>query len=147
MTEIDSLTLPVGVGTLVCLIPAANRDHFSSEPLVEFDRVVGHVAKALHACLGILGAHAQFLERLAQRNHDTIARSLGSAKRATHADGLPGNEAWEPAAVDLLKLIEHPEHVLRICHHIRGRYVAHRSDILCHLAHPSTANLLLFPGA
>jgi hypothetical protein len=49
--------------------------------------------------------------------------------------------------VDLLKLIEHPEHVLRVGHHIRGRYIAHRTDLPRHLAHPATANLLLLPRA
>src|SRR5581483_626872 len=123
LAEIDPFTLAVSVGTLVRLIPAADGDHFSSQPLVEFDRVMSDIAEALHTRQSSIGAHAQFFECFAQRNHDAITRSLGSAKRTTHADGLPGNEARKPTAMDLLKLIEHPEHVLGICHHIRGRYI------------------------
>ncbi len=80
-------------------------------------------------------------------NDHAVASRLGSAKRATHADGLAGNEAGKPATVDLLKLVEHPEHVLRVGHHIRGRYIGHRADVPCHLAHPATADLLLLPCA
>src|ERR1019366_8471693 len=122
-------TLAVGVRTLLRLVPAGDRDDSSFQPLVEFDCVVGHIAEALDGGLSILGPHAQFFERLAQCNDDAIAGSLGSAERATHADGLAGDEAGKTAAVDLLKLIEH------------------RADIPCHLAHPATANLLLLSCA
>src|ERR1035437_1154115 len=107
--------------------------------LIKFDGIVVHIADPLDAGLGVLGPDTQFFERLAQCEDDAIAGSFSSAERATNADGLAGDEPGKTAAVDLLKLVEHPEHVLRVGHHIRRRYIAHRTDLPRHLAHPATA--------
>ena len=49
--------------------------------------------------------------------------------------------------MNFLELIEHPEHVLRICHDIRSRHVEVRAYVARDLAHPAAAELLDFVQA
>jgi hypothetical protein len=56
---------------------------------------------------------------------------------------LAGDEAGVVAAVDLLELVQHPEHVLAGGHHVGRRDVGDRAHVLRELAHPAAADLLL----
>ena len=65
----------------------------------------------------------------------------------TQFDWFAGNKAGIAAAMDVLELIEDPQHVLRVGHDVGRRHVGDRADVLRNLAHPATANLLLLAGA
>ena len=49
--------------------------------------------------------------------------------------------------MNLLVLIQHPQHVLRIRHHIRRRYVLQRADVIRQLPNPAATDLLLLASA
>src|ERR1035437_394213 len=80
LVEINSIKLAVGVGALVLLVPTRHGDHSSSQPLVKFDRVVGHVAKSLDAGRGVLRPHTQLLESFSQGKDDAVTCRLGSSE-------------------------------------------------------------------
>src|ERR1039458_8861293 len=143
LTEIDSVHLAIRVSALVLLVPTGDGDYPASQPLVKFDRVLGHIAKSLYAGRGVLRVNTQFLKSFSQSKHDAVTRRLGPAERPAHADGLASDEAGITATMDLFELVEYPEHVLGPGHDIRRRHIGKRTDVLCHLTHPATANLLL----
>ena len=45
--------------------------------------------------------------------------------------------------MDLLKLVQHPDHVLRVGHYVGRGHVGNGANILCDLTHPAAANLFL----
>ena len=49
--------------------------------------------------------------------------------------------------MDRLELVQHPEHMLRRGHHVRGRDILDRAYVLGDLANPAPADLLLLVGA
>src|ERR1019366_9192111 len=107
LVEIDSVNLAVRVRALVSLVPARDSDPFTSQPLVKFDRVLGHVAKSLHAGCGVLCSYAWLPERLSNSNHAAVTRRLGPAKRPSHADWLASDEARITTPMDLFELVEY----------------------------------------
>ena len=142
--QIDSIHLAIGVGALVGLVPTGNGNHSPAQTGVQLDRILRHVAKALDAGRGVLRTDAQLFQCLSQREYDAVASRLGAAERSTHVHGLAGDEAGITAAMDLLELVEYPEHVLRVGHDVRRRHIGNRTDIPGHLPHPAAADLLLF---
>ena len=79
-----------------------------------------------------------------QRANDAVAGGLGASQRSAAADGLARNEARELAVMNRFVLIEHPNHVLSVRHHVRRRHVLNRPDVCRKRSHPCPAEAFLF---
>ncbi len=86
-------------------------------------------------------------KRFAQAEDHAVSGGFGAALRAAHVHRFAGNEAREVSAVNVFELVENPQHVLGVGHHIGRRDIGQRSNILGNLAHPAAANLFLLAGA
>src|SRR4051794_36818488 len=108
---------------------------------------MSHVAEALHTRLRVLRLYSQLLQRLSQREHHTITGRFSPAQRSAHAYGFAGDKSREPSAMDFLELVQHPQHVLRIRHHIGSWHIGDGTHVLCNLANPSATDLFLLMSA
>src|SRR5512141_173177 len=143
LLEDDAAFLAVGVGGLVVLVPAGDRDDLAAELGVELDGVLGDVAEALNGGGRQLDLEAQLLEGLPEGVDEAVAGGFRPAERAAHAHRLAGDEAGVFRAVDGFELVEHPEHVLGVGHDVGGGDVAEGADVLGQDPDPAAAETLL----
>ncbi len=147
MVEFDPLLVAERDSLLGFLVPAGNADDRPAELAVQFNGVLGDVAEPLNGRHRVLGPQIQLLEGLADREHHAVARGFLPPQRAAHAHRLAGDEARILAAVNLLELVQHPEHVLGTGHDVRRRHVEHGPHVAGDGSHPGPTQILLFSHA